>query len=53
MDMSAGFAAATAQAAPQAAIVHARFHVSRRRNVAVDQVRRRQLPEIPGVQFAQ
>ena len=40
--MSAGFAAATAQAAPQAAIVHDKFHVSMLLNVAVDQVRRRE-----------
>lgn len=42
MDMSAGFAAATAQAAPQAAIVHDKFHVSMLLNAAVDQVRRRE-----------
>jgi transposase len=40
MDMSAGFAAATAQAAPQAAIVYDRFHVSKHLNEAVDKVRR-------------
>jgi len=40
MDMGAGFAAATRQAAPQAKIVHDRFHVSQHLNKAVDQVRR-------------
>lgn len=42
MDMSAGFAAATRQEAPQAAIVHDKFHVSQMLNEAVDQVRRRE-----------
>ena len=42
MDMSAGFAAATRQEAPQAAIVHDKFHVSKMLNEAVDQVRRRE-----------
>ena len=40
MDMSAGFAAATRQEAPQAAIVHDKFHVSALLNDAVDKVRR-------------
>ncbi len=40
MDMSAGFAAATRQEAPQAAIVHDKFHVSKLLNEAVDKVRR-------------
>jgi transposase len=40
MDMSAGYAAATRQAAPQAKIVHDRFHVSKHLNEAVDKVRR-------------
>lgn len=40
MDMGAGFAAATRQAAPQAQIVHDRFHVSKHLNEAVDKVRR-------------
>jgi transposase len=42
MDMSAGFAAATRQEAPQAAIVHDKFHVSKMLNEAVDKVRRRE-----------
>jgi len=42
MDMSAGFAAATREEAPQAAIVHDKFHVSHMLNEAVDQVRRRE-----------
>jgi transposase len=42
MDMSAGFAAATCQEAPQAAIVHDKFHVSKMLNEAVDKVRRRE-----------
>jgi transposase len=42
MDMSAGFAAATRQEAPQAAIVHDKFHVCALLNEAVDQVRRRE-----------
>jgi transposase len=40
MDMGANFASATRQAAPQAKIVHDRFHVSQYLNEAVDQVRR-------------
>lgn len=40
MDMGANFAAATKQAAPQAMIVHDRFHVSKHLNEAVDKVRR-------------
>jgi transposase len=42
MDMSAGFAAATRTEAPQAAIVHDKFHVSSLLNEAVDKVRRRE-----------
>ena len=42
MDMSAGFAAATRREAPQAAIVHDKFHVSKMLNEAVDKVRRRE-----------
>ena len=42
MDMSAGFAAATRQEAPHAAIVHDKFHVSVLLNDAVDKVRRRE-----------
>ncbi|MDP1578713.1 MAG: ISL3 family transposase [Reyranella sp.] len=40
MDMSAGFAAATRTQAPQAAIVHDKFHVAKLLNDAVDQTRR-------------
>ena len=40
MDMGANFAKATAQAAPEAKIVHDRFHVSKQLNDAVDKVRR-------------
>lgn len=40
MDMGANFVAATRQAAPQAAIVHDRFHVSQHLNEAVDATRR-------------
>jgi transposase len=40
MDMSAGFAAATRAEAPQAQIVHDKFHVSKLLGEAVDQVRR-------------
>ena len=40
MDMSAGFAAATRSQAPQAAIVHDKFHVAKLLNDAVDQTRR-------------
>lgn len=40
MDMSAGFAAATAIEAPHVAIVHDKFHVSKLLNEAVDKVRR-------------
>ena len=40
MDMGADFAAATRQAAPQARIVHDKFHVSKLLNEAVDKVRR-------------
>lgn len=40
MDMGANFAAATRQAAPDAKIVHDRFHVSKHLNEAVDKVRR-------------
>ena len=40
MDMSAGFVAATRAQAPQAAIVHGKFHVAKLLNDAVDQTRR-------------
>lgn len=40
IDMSDEFATATRQAAPQAAIVYDRFHVSKHLNEAVDKVRR-------------
>jgi transposase len=40
MDVGASCASATRQAAPQAKIVHDRFHVSKYLNDAVDQVRR-------------
>ena len=40
IDMSAEFEAAAKQAAPQAAIVYDRFHVSKHLNEAVDKVRR-------------
>jgi transposase len=40
MDMSAGFAKATRLMAPDAHIVHDRFHVSKHLNEAVDKVRR-------------
>jgi transposase len=40
MDMGAGFTAATRTAAPQAAIVYDRFHVSKHLNDGVDKVRR-------------
>ena len=40
MDMSAGFVAATRVQAPQAAIVHDKFHVAKLLNDAVDQTRR-------------
>lgn len=40
MDMGANFVAATREAAPQAAIVHDRFHVSQHLNKAVDKTRR-------------
>jgi len=46
MDMSAGFAAATEQEAPQAAIVHDKFHISMLLNKAVDQVRRHEHREL-------
>jgi transposase len=42
MDMSAGFAAATRKEAPNAAIVHDKFHVSKMFNEGVDRVRRRE-----------
>lgn len=40
MDMGANFSAATAEAAPQAQIVHDKFHVSKLLNEAVDKVRK-------------
>jgi transposase len=45
MDMSAGFAAATRAAAPQVAIVHDKFHVSKLLSEAVDRVRRGEVKE--------
>lgn len=42
MDMAAGFAAATRVAAPQAVIVHDKFHVAKLLGEAVDQVRRQE-----------
>lgn len=42
MDMGANFVAATRIAAPQAAIVHDRFHVAKHLNDAVDQTRRQE-----------
>lgn len=42
MDMSAGFVGATRKEAPQAAIVHDRYHVSALLNAAVDTVRRKE-----------
>lgn len=42
MDMGANFVAATRLAAPQAAIVHDRFHVAKHLNEAVDQTRRQE-----------
>ena len=46
MDMSADFAAATAQEAPQVVIVHDKFHVAKMLNEAVDRVRRREHKEL-------
>jgi transposase len=46
MDMSAGFAAATTQEAPQVVIVHDKFHVAKMLNEAVDRVRRREHKEL-------
>jgi transposase len=40
MDMSSGYEEATQQCAPQAVIVHDKFHISKHLNEAVDQVRR-------------
>jgi len=40
MDMSGCYVAATQAQAPQAAIVHDRFHISKMLNEAVDQIRR-------------
>jgi len=40
MDMGANFAAATREAAPQAAVVHDKFHIAKHLNEAVDKVRR-------------
>ena len=44
--MSAGFAAATAQEAPQVVIVHDKFHVAKMLNEAVDRVRRSEHKEL-------
>jgi transposase len=46
MDMSAGFAADTAQEAPQVVIVHDKFHVTKMLNEAVDRVRRTEHKEL-------
>ena len=46
MDMSAGFAAATAQQAPHVVIVHDKFHVAKMLNEAVDRVRRKEQQEL-------
>jgi transposase len=46
MDMSAGFAAATAQEAPQVVMVHDKFHVAKMLNEAVDRMRRREHKEL-------
>jgi transposase len=46
MDMGANFAAATRQAAPQAAIVHDRFHIAKHLNEAVDRTRREEAAKL-------
>ena len=46
MDMSAAFAAATAQQAPHVVIVHDKFHVAKMLNEAVDRVRRKEQKEL-------
>jgi len=46
MDMAAGFAAATRVAAPQALIVHDKFHVAKLLGEAVDQVRRQEAKKL-------
>jgi transposase len=46
MDMGASFIAGTQQSAPQAQIVHDRFHVSKLVNEAVDQTRRQESNEL-------
>jgi transposase len=46
MDMGANFVAATRLAAPQAAIVHDRFHVSQHLNEAVDGTRREEAAKL-------
>src|SRR6201984_2369768 len=46
MDMSAGFAAATAQQAPHVVIIHDKFHVAKMLNEAVDRVRRKEHKEL-------
>lgn len=46
MDMGAPFIAGTAQAAPQADIVHDRFHVSKPLNEAVDATRREEASKL-------
>ena len=48
MDMGASFIAATHQAAPNADIVHDRFHVSKPLNEAVDHTRRDEAAELAG-----
>jgi transposase len=46
LDMGGPFILGTAQAAPQADIVHERFHVSKPLNEAVDQTRREELAKL-------
>lgn len=46
MDMGANFVAATRIAAPQASIVHDRFHVAKHLNEAVDQTRRQEAAKL-------
>ena len=48
MDMGASFIAATHQAAPNADIVHDRFHISKPLNEAVDHTRRDESAELAG-----
>jgi transposase len=48
MDMSAGFARGTREAAPQVRIVYDKFHVSKHLNEAVDKTRRKEHRELQG-----